>query len=122
MLGLVVVAGAVLTACGNDSDGNTGDAGGEAGGVARSIEVSGESFSFDPPEIRVAAGDEVTVAFTAEDVFHTFTVEEADVNIESDGGETTEGTVSFDEPGEHTFFCTVPGHREAGMEGTIIVE
>ena len=56
---------------------------------------------------------------------------EHNVVIEQDGKELagfepiTEGeeAVSADlKPGTYTFYCSVPGHREAGMEGTLIVK
>ena len=57
---------------------------------------------------------------------------EHDVAIEGESGEEivaseviTEGKTSASAdlaPGTYTFFCTVPGHREAGMEGTLTVK
>jgi len=54
-----------------------------------------------------------------------------DIALEGNGvnekGEVVQdgGTSTFEadlQPGEYTFFCTVPGHREGGMEGTLTVK
>lgn len=57
---------------------------------------------------------------------------EHDVAIEGPEGEElavseviSEGKTSVSAelgPGNYTFFCTIPGHREAGMEGTLTVK
>ena len=57
---------------------------------------------------------------------------EHDVHIEGDGEDVAESDVvsrrqtteaSADlEPGDYTFYCSIPGHREGGMEGTLTVE
>lgn len=38
-----------------------------------------------------------------------------------DPGETRTITLTFDEPGTHTFVCTLPGHAAAGMTGAAFV-
>jgi plastocyanin len=55
-----------------------------------------------------------------------------DVAIENSSGETVGETEIISEgsdsttvnlkPGTYHFYCTVPGHREAGMEGTLTVK
>ena len=54
------------------------------------------------------------------------------VEIETENGEVLGGTETIAsseesatielEPGTYAFFCSIPGHREAGMEGTLVVK
>ncbi len=89
---------------------------------AREIEITGTSFAFDPEEITVAAGEDITIVLTADDILHDFTLEDAEGHVAADAGETASGGMRIDEPGTYTYYCSVEGHREAGMEGTLVVE
>ena len=89
---------------------------------AREIAVTGKDLRFQPAELRVRAGEDVTIVFTAADVAHDFTVEGTDVHVGANGGETARGGLRIDEPGDYTYVCTLPGHEEAGMRGTLTVK
>lgn len=140
-LALVASSSLVLAACGDNDDttstrmpmSDSGMDGTMGGGMghdesspvadgARRIEVTATSFEFEPDEITVTAGEDVAIVLTSEDILHDFTIDELDAHVAADADETSEGGLRADEPGRYTFYCTVAGHRDAGMEGTLIVE
>lgn len=98
----------------------------EGGGAALEIEANPEgNLAFTSDTASSTAG-KVTVDFTNESpVPH-------DVAIEDEGGETvgqteiiaegSDSTTVTLKPGTYKYFCTVPGHRQAGMEGTLTVK
>lgn len=61
------------------------------------------------------------------DALHNFRIDSAagdNVLVEAAGGETVTGELLlFGAPGgqEYVYYCDIPGHRSAGMEGTIFV-
>jgi uncharacterized cupredoxin-like copper-binding protein len=48
-------------------------------------------------------------------------VDEIDFHLAADRGETVTGGVVFDKPGTYVGYCSVAGHRKAGMELVIVV-
>lgn len=89
---------------------------------ARRIDVAAHSFAFEPDEIHVQSGEDVAIVLTSDDVLHDFTIDDLDTHVSADAGDTAEGGLRADEPGRYTYYCTVEGHREDGMEGTLVVE
>jgi plastocyanin len=82
------------------------------------------SIAFDTTELSAKAG-KVTIDFTNPSALeHDVAIEQNDKVI-AKSALITEGKTSVSaelEPGTYTFLCTVPGHAEAGMEGTLTVE
>lgn len=115
---LAVSAALVLTGCGDDDD--AGSAGPPAGD-ARTIEVTGDAFTYDPDEITAEVGEELAISLTSVDIVHDITIDELDFKVSANRGDTEEAGLRVDEAGEYTFYCSIPGHRSAGMEGTLTV-
>lgn len=84
------------------------------------IEMNAAISGFTPAELEATEGT-VTLDITNVDGFdHDFVIDEFDVKATLPANETT--SVTFDAtPGTYTFYCSIPGHREAGMEGTLTV-
>ena len=91
---------------------------------AQQVTVVGRDIRFDPSEIHIRAGQWTVVTFRNEDpIFHDWEVEGiANVDAGARPGQTTTLRFSIDRPGTYEYLCTVPGHAEAGMVGTLVVD
>lgn len=141
LLALLIASG-LLSACGsadtsagsgagttmNMGTGAESQAGNGHGGAsavaagARHIEVRARSFAFEPNEIRVKAGENLAIVLVAADGVHDFTIDELGAHVAAEARKTAIGGLRADEPGRYAFYCSVAGHREAGMQGVLVVD
>lgn len=100
----------------------------ESGSSGSTVEVEADpsgNLAFTSEEITAKAGKD-TIEFTNESpVPHDVKIEDSSgkeiggTEITSEGSDTAEVDLK---PGTYTYFCSVPGHRQAGMEGTLVVK
>lgn len=118
----VVAAMALLVAgCASQETPETaGDA--DTPGDAEATFVAADSVFSEAPE-QLSSGELAVELVNDGALLHNVTIEELDdlLVVQAGGGESATGTVTL-EPGSYTYYCSVPGHREAGMEGTLTVE
>ena len=89
---------------------------------ARGIKVTARSFSYKPKRITIDADEDVTIVMKSTDIFHDLKVKGEGHIVGAEAGQTKKGGLRIDEPGTYKYWCTVPGHRSAGMTGKIVVE
>jgi plastocyanin len=134
----------VLAACGSSSNSTTSTT-----STTSSSNGSGGASAV-PPSTKAQSTEHLTLAANPQGEFKydktTLTAKagvasltfansspvEHNVTIENSAGTIVGGTTTFTggshtirislKAGTYKFFCTVPGHRQAGMEGTLTVE
>lgn len=141
---LLILITAVLAACGSTTTAKP------TAIPPVEISLTGKDIAYDTNRIEVAAGQPVRLTFHNDGVLeHDFSIiemphmgEATAGHVEGMDGHDTSmnqmdvqpelhvaapmggmNTLDFtpSEPGEYEFFCTVSGHKEAGMMGTLVV-
>jgi uncharacterized cupredoxin-like copper-binding protein len=105
-----------VAACGGD------DAAGDVEPSAV-LEVEGGEMYYEPDRLVAIAGEVTVTLDNVGIVEHDFLIEEmGDLDVVGmvDPGQSATGTVEL-EPGTYTVYCSVPGHRNAGMQATLEV-
>jgi uncharacterized cupredoxin-like copper-binding protein/mono/diheme cytochrome c family protein len=105
-----------------DQDAATAEAAGETPDAATAQNVTAFDIYFEPKEITIPANTDVPFTLPNDGAApHNFSIDELGISIDMAPG-TTEETVINAPPGEYEYYCNVPGHKEAGMVGTLIVK
>lgn len=94
-----------------------------ANGEIVELTVEGSPFKFEPSTLTVNEGQTVRVNFVNLSGMHDFVIDELGVSTQVLGqGENETFEFVASQKGSFTFYCSVPGHRSQGMEGTLVVE
>ncbi|HVY97715.1 MAG TPA: plastocyanin/azurin family copper-binding protein [Solirubrobacterales bacterium] len=132
-LGLVACGGGGSTTSettANEAPSETGGgtAEGKSSGSAGTIDFEADpngGLEYTTTKATAKAG-KVTIDFTnPQPLPHDVAIEDSEgetiakTNTIAEGSDSTTAELK---PGNYTFYCTVPGHREAGMEGTLVVK
>lgn len=129
LLALSGCGGGSVSAADNDNNVAAGDTGeadeasdaGEEAAAGDTVTVTTTEFAFDPDGFTLPADMATTVVLQNEGaVEHDITIEATDVKTHANATTTEQADVTLP-AGDYVLFCSVPGHREAGMEGTVTV-
>ena len=126
-LAALLLSAVVLVACGGAASGAAKAPGaGSAAGSSQSVTLkSTDQMRFEPATLTVRANSPVNLTLdnSGGALIHDFVIDNAGgrpVKIEAQPHSRASGEFTLP-TGTYQFYCAQPGHREAGMVGTLIV-
>jgi uncharacterized cupredoxin-like copper-binding protein len=129
LLAVGTISSAIITGALEEEEGAEEAAGGEPGEAAaggRELRLSadpGGAFRFDTRTLESGAGPVTLVMENPSSVPHNVSIEgpgidEEGKTVQKGGTSTVSATLR---PGTYDFYCSVPGHRQGGMEGELTI-
>lgn len=84
------------------------------------LTVTGAEYMFAPTALTATPG-RTTIRFTNKGAMeHDFSIKGLGVNLTAQPGKTVETTVTLT-PGTYKTYCSIAGHSQSGMHGTLAV-
>src|SRR5919197_6420506 len=116
-LGAVAMLVLVIAGCG---DGSSDAGSGSASTLKLEADASGK-LRFNASSLEATAGKVTIVLSNPAPLSHNVAIEGAGVDEQGEtvGQGGTSRISATLKPGSYTYYCSVPGHRQAGMEGTL---
>jgi uncharacterized cupredoxin-like copper-binding protein len=121
----IAVAAVLAAGCGGSGGGGGSSSAASAPANAQVVEidVAASGFAFTKTTATANAGTVELKSKNPQSVSHDISIKGH--GVDEQGNQVSSGgvsTVTADlKPGTYTFFCSVPGHEEAGMKGTLTV-
>lgn len=84
------------------------------------VSVKSTDYAFEPATLTANAGQNVVVHIENAG-FHTFTIDGV-VNAILSGPTSTVRFPAPVQPGSYEVYCAIPGHKQRGMVGTLVVK
>lgn len=112
---LVLALAGALAACGG-STASPAD-------TVKEVTLAAAEFAYDPNSIEVAAGSRLKITLENKGTLeHDFTIDSLSVKLLAPIGQSPSFTTGELTAGTYDFYCSIPGHKEAGMTGTLTVK
>ena len=73
----------------------------------RTFRIDARQFAYSPSELKVNAGDKVTIELVSRDVVHSLYVDDYNVSVEADPGQTASMSFIANKAGSFRFRCNV---------------
>lgn len=95
---------------------------GQDQGQVREFNVTGNAFAFSPSSLAVNKNDLVKITFTAQDIAHSFTIDDYRIVKRAGAGQAVTFEFRADRNGSFTFYCNLSQDAKCkDMKGMLTV-
>ncbi|MGI9148154.1 MAG: copper-containing nitrite reductase [Chloroflexota bacterium] len=119
-LTLLMAAAFLIISPSQNSRGSVSGQAVAAANLPTAVTVEASEFKFNPTSLQLPVGKKVTITLlNSGTVEHDLTVDALGVKVSASAGKAATAEFTLDKPGTYDFYCSIPGHKDAGMHGTL---